>query len=1077
MGDSPSSPTQDPSSLREVLAAARHLWTLPGAPPDTELIATRVRPGTREDVVEPPPELAEAIHRAEADPSMRFGRFLRLGALGAGGMGEVHLAWDPALARAVAVKVVRADVTGGTDPLRGRFLREARLSARLRHPNLVTVYEVGEVEGAPYLAMEYVPGGTLAERYERGRPADLRGEVSRLALVCHAVGYAHAQGIVHRDLKPGNVLLEADGNPRVSDFGLAKDLLGVSTDATASGQVLGTPAYMSPEQASGRPAGPESDVFSLGVILYEILSGKRPFDAADGLLILQRVVAEAPRPLARAAPDSPTDLRVVCAKALEKDPRRRYANATELGDDLERWTRGEPVFARPASIGYLLRMKASKHRLATASLAIAVVALVGSGAYLGLERLARRGEATRLREMGQVAEAAGDLEGALTCYSGAVRLLPEDAEASRLADAAASRLKGLRARAEAEARVHELAMRAQEVLTDVDDIRRRAGVAAAGAALDRVKALCDSMEALLPDSAEALSARGRLWWLRGDRAQAIDALRRALASQPDFLAARFYLAIALDEAYREGRDAEAATTGPREEAIGAFDAVLRAAPEGSQERRYASAALADLSGRDRWEAMRRYGELSGEPGWIGDKALLRRADRLLEARPEDAVRDLELLHTLRPWSDEVVTLLADGYALLGRQEDLRSLLRGEEYGQDSRLHIEGRLKEAEGDLKGAELAYARVLERDPGSLPARVGRGVIRLRRGDDAGALEDLDLAAARRSTFTVVYHRASALAGLGRLAEAEEALESGLAAFPGYAELHLLLGKVLLQRDAPDAAASLEKAAELDPRRAEPWLALGEAYRRAGRTEDALGAYGNASEVDRASRPRALVGMADVYAGMGGRQDRVPVLLDEALRLAPSCAEARIARGNLRVDRGDLDGGVEDYRVAVEADPRSYEGWYNLGSLRELRKEKDLALEAFLRAAAAGAIDADAHIRAGRILATRKEWARLKDLVGGGLERFPDETELTFLRGAARLGLSEASHAEGDFSAVLDRRPDHALARYHRALARLAAGDASGAVDDLETFQRDFPDHPLVPRAADALREARKRLDEGRQ
>ncbi|GEM_PF-4722108 len=1041
-----SSPTPHPSSLREVLAAARHLWTLPVAPTgEVATVLVSPPPGARAEVVNPPAELLEAIHRAEADPSMRFGRFLRLGALGAGGMGEVHLAWDPALARAVAVKVVRAGEAVDSAAMRERFLREARLSARLRHPNLVTVYEVGEVDGAPYLAMEYVPGGSLADRLAKGRPTDLREEVTRLRLICEAIGYAHAQGVIHRDLKPGNVLLETDGNPRVSDFGLAKDLLGGLADMTASGQIVGTPAYMSPEQASAKPAGPESDVFSLGVMLYEALSGKKPFDGDDGLRILQRIVAEDPPPLARVAPDSPRDLRVVCAKALEKDPRRRYPTAAALGEDLGRWLSGEPVLARPASLGYYLRKKASKHRLATVALAIAVVALGGSGAYLGLQRLARRVEAARLCELGREAEARGDLEDALTCYSGAVRLWPGHEEASRLSDAASARLRGLRARAEAEGRVHELAMRAQAVLTDVDDIRLRAGATAAGSALDRVKVLCDGMEALVPDSAEAQSVRGRLLWIQGEREQAILAFRRALAIDPDFLAALFHLGIALDEAYRTGRgfDSAGATssaTALRDEAILVFDRVLHFAPEGSQERRFAAAATADLSGKDRWEAMRRYGELVGEPGSIGDQALLRRAFRLIEARPEDAVRDLELLYLLRPWSDEVVCLLADGYAILRREEELRSLLRsprGDPCGPNATLHVEARLKEVQGDLPGAEAAYARVLANDPGSMVARVGRGVVRLKQGDYAGAMEDLEIAAARRVDAFVVYHESAALAGLGRLTEAETSLVRGIEVFPGYAELHLLLGKVLLQRGTDDAARQLEKAAELDPRSAETWLALGEAYRRVGRNEDALASYGNASEVDRGSRARAMVGMADVYAMTDGRQGQVAALLDEAIRIAPECAEARIARGNLRMDTGDLDGSLEDFLAAVRADPRSFEGWYNLGSLYQVRKETDKALEAFLSAAGSGAIDGDAHISAGRLLAKRKEWVRLRYLAESGLARFPDEGELMFLRGVARLALGDARGASDDFDRFLTEHPEHALApRARRSLEEARRG-----------------------------------------
>ncbi len=332
--------------LREVLPAVRALGGLP---------APTFRRGT-------PAPLPTTI-----------GPYEVLGPLGQGGMGVVYKARDPRLGRVVAVKVSHDD-----EGDRERFRIEGRAAARLRHPHIVSVYEVGEHEGRPYLALEYVAGGTLAAHLRRHRPTPAQA-VALVEPVAEAVHAAHVAGIVHRDLKPANILLNVECGtrnaelkteeasaarpsshsafrvphsasvPKVTDFGLAKWLGGAVDDRTKTGAIVGTPGYMAPEQtgAGGRAVGPAADVYALGAVLYECLTGRPPFAGDSPFEVLEQVRTAEPVPPRRLDPLIPRDLETVCLKCLRKAPHERYATAAELADDLRRFREGRPVLARP----------------------------------------------------------------------------------------------------------------------------------------------------------------------------------------------------------------------------------------------------------------------------------------------------------------------------------------------------------------------------------------------------------------------------------------------------------------------------------------------------------------------------------------------------------------------------------------------------------------------------------------------------------------------------------------------------------------------------------------------------------
>jgi WD40 repeat protein/serine/threonine protein kinase len=306
--------------------------------------------------------------------------------LGRGGMAVVYLARQTKLKRLVALKVIHSGAHDDAN-LRARFRAEATAVARLQHPHVVQIYEVGERDGELFLALEYVEGGTLAAKLA-GRPHAPQDAARLLVVLARAIHAAHQKGIIHRDLKPGNVLLTADGQPKITDFGLAKNLapeLDASAAAkeTQSGAILGTPAYMAPEQARGevRAIGPATDIFALGAILYEMLAGHSPFQAATMLDILKQVCDHDPASLRVGPSRVPRDLETICLTCLQKEPAKRYINALALADDLQRFLNGDSVLVRPPSTLNQLGKFARRHQALVSGVA-AVVAVSVLGAVV-----------------------------------------------------------------------------------------------------------------------------------------------------------------------------------------------------------------------------------------------------------------------------------------------------------------------------------------------------------------------------------------------------------------------------------------------------------------------------------------------------------------------------------------------------------------------------------------------------------------------------------------------------------------------------------------------------------------------
>ncbi|HWB13438.1 MAG TPA: serine/threonine protein kinase [Pirellulales bacterium] len=365
--------------------------------------------------------------RQPSAPAKSFGDYEIIGEIARGGMGVVYQARQVSLNRLVAVKMILAGQLASSDDVR-RFRAEAEAAAHLRHPNIVAIHEVDEHDGQHYFSMDYVQGRSLSQMV-REHPLAPEQAARYVKTVAEAIHYAHEHGILHRDLKPSNVLIDESDQPRITDFGLAKQL-GSDPDATISGAIVGTPSYMSPEQALGRVAvGPATDVYSLGAMLYDLLCARPPFQADSALETLRQVRDCEPASPRILNPHVPRDLETVCLKCLAKETNRRYASAAEVAAELGRFLAGDPILARPIGTAGRVARWARRHPLAAGvMLTTAALLMVVSAGTLSVARELERQLRQEVLESNKYAarNVANTLRGQLTHWGDAVAEVARD---------------------------------------------------------------------------------------------------------------------------------------------------------------------------------------------------------------------------------------------------------------------------------------------------------------------------------------------------------------------------------------------------------------------------------------------------------------------------------------------------------------------------------------------------------------------------------------------------------------------------------------------------------------------------
>ena len=400
-GDGASDPDPAPTQAPGLTAAAPSFGQPPGDHEGPVATRTDREAGTVGGA--PPTEAGPApLSPAPAGRLPRFlGEYELLEEIARGGMGVVYRARQDKLNRQVALKLIRSGSLAGTGELL-RFRREAEAIAELEHPHIIPIYEIGQEDDQPYFSMKLIPGGNLGRHIERLKD-DPRTVAAVIAKVARAVHYAHQRTILHRDIKPSNILLAEHDEPYVTDFGLAKRIgPGSDTMETVTGAVMGTPAYMPPEQARGgtKSVTTAADVYSLGATLYEALTGQPPFAGDSAGEIMRQVLDQEPARPSSIQPKLDRDLETICLKCLEKPPERRYGSAEALAEDLESWLAGLPIKARPVPAWEKVAKWVRRKKVLAAMLLmllLAVLGLIGGGIWFTLALRQERDLANRGR--------------------------------------------------------------------------------------------------------------------------------------------------------------------------------------------------------------------------------------------------------------------------------------------------------------------------------------------------------------------------------------------------------------------------------------------------------------------------------------------------------------------------------------------------------------------------------------------------------------------------------------------------------------------------------------------------------
>ena len=1008
--------------------------------------------------------------------------------LARGGMGAVWVARRPGLDREVALKLLLGEDQAQVE----RFRTEARIAARLRHPGIVAIHDVGEDRGKHYLVMDLIKGQSLHARLEQG-PLDPRQAVELCAKLARALAYAHAQAVLHRDLKPHNVLLDERGEPLLTDFGLAKDA-GQEEGLTRTGQVMGTPAYMAPEQAEGQPdlIDRRTDVYGLGATLYELLTGRPPFAASTRMALIAAVLTKPPASPRALRPQVDRDLETIVLRCLEKEQEARYPSAVALAEDLERWLRDEPILARrPGPLERLARWRRRNRGLARALGAGAAAILLAaglSGAALLEARLAREesaraererlaGEARRELLAGQ-AQAANLASGAATgplstedrARAAEPLLAPRllafaaaqrwHATAPQDPAAAAARLEaGLALGAAAlEARQWALAELAYADAAGLEHPRREEGAAG------QRQVRAEREQSALERQREARRVLDEVQeGAHRERTDGLTSAVFALVRLPevevvDEVCAR------LDQVTQAHRAATrafylAARPTPEELGLGwprveGLEAALEAWLErGEPERGLPALRAAETTAARRARALLR-SDVKGQ-----------RVDHRVDLAREQAQ---ELARRGMPHGLDLAQVCCETLGRLGRstlercgrlrraEETLSTYLLVEAHpGQAlraalalARLEVPAArdaLKVVLG-LHGAESPLAAQLLDTP-ELRALLGAG--------SPAAPARVDVSREAPSGTEATTRQALALVAEGQIPQALGLLSEALDAartLPARAHLQEVRLRVLLEaRQTELVRPLLEELLQGDQNHAPWWLLRGVARR----LDDELGPARQDLERALELAPRWVeprVQLAEVLIRAGDLES-ASRFVDEALGLEPENALALSARAVVRRGRRDLRGALADARRAVELEPHLGEGWLRLAKLSAEADDLPGAEQAFARVLRMFGDRAFAWAERGHIRTIGGRPAEGLSDLDRAVELDPGLAEAWCSRGVALAFLDRPAEALASLDRALELAPALAEALLHRATLRAQSGRLAEARQDADAAVRAAP------------------------
>jgi tetratricopeptide (TPR) repeat protein/predicted Ser/Thr protein kinase len=978
----------------------------------------------------PPLPLDPEIEKAVADPGNRFGKYVLLRELGAGGMGVVFKAWQTDLRRLVALKFIRG--VEAQEDLE-RFFREAQLAATLSHPAIAPIYESGVHDGKHFFAMQYVEGMTLDRWVATAPRPPIRQAVDILARVAEAVEYAHEHGIIHRDLKPANVMVDRRGRAYVMDFGLAKSVR-TGSSLTGTGFAVGTPSYMSPEQAQGETdaIGPRSDIYALGAILYEIGTGRPPFLGENAVQVLMDVVHRDPVSPRRLNPKLHPELETVTLRALEKDPARRYPTAQEFGADLGRWLVGEPVLARPVGTLSRLVRKIRKHKLALAG-GVAILAglslAVGTWAFRAREKWTRSDAKPYYEEAASLFDQADKVrflskpsEDALTQYRSQLR------QAEKNALSAVTRDPGFAEAYFLLGKIHRLQLSYPRSEADLgraitlDPGHLRAYLERAMLRLEQL-AIQGSFETIMQRTSTRLP---QFTWTKEDPGS--DRLRAQIREDLEAagrLAGREYEKALL----RGANELVLWRPGPLDGLRRAEEHLLRArslmANDPVPLRLLSMGRLlqADYSGAADYAA----GMIEIAPN---DRALLYVAavTLLYAERHDQALAAVERALRIDPGTPSLLNIRGNLRTRKkdydGAREDFERALEAEPR-NTTLLHNLAYLFHETKRFGDAVATYGRAVREDPEDPDGYEGRSVSNLELGRLEEAEKDMDRVVAARPTSDSYSNRGAIRSRRGRYPEALEDYERALQLSPDNATVHYNLGILRTRRNEQAAAVeAFRRAIELGRVQADGYVALA----------DALIKLRRFAEAEEAST--------------------------KALALEPGSGTAFADRGQARAAQGRVEEGLEDYLRALERRPDDSGILGDIGHIHVTCHRYAEALPFLRRARDLG--KADAGLLLGESLLQMGKFEEAEEAFTRAAKELPKNPFPWFGRGRVRQAQHRREEAIADLDQAVALSPDFAEAIGLRGVLKLegkrrkeAATDLRRAIELKPTLRRAFEEY----------------------
>jgi tetratricopeptide (TPR) repeat protein/tRNA A-37 threonylcarbamoyl transferase component Bud32 len=1015
-----------PTPLRSPLADAPTLPPAAAAPSSAETI-----PSADEVIAPLPPE------------GQRFGEYELIEEIARGGMGVVYKARQSKLNRIVALKMILAGHLAGPEDVK-RFYAEAEAAASLDHPGIVPIYEVGHCGGQHYFSMGYIEGESLAARVAAG-PLEAREAAELVRQVAEAVEFAHSRGVIHRDLKPANILLAQGGGvssgvvgggksgtthhspltthqPKITDFGLAKRVT-VESGMTQTGQVLGTPSFMPPEQASGKldQVGPLSDVYALGGILYNLLTGRPPFEAATALDTLLQVVEREPVAPRQLAAGVPRDLETIALKCLQKEPARRYSSAQAVADDLSRFLADEPIAARPTTAVYKVWRKAKRNRAVSIAAAAAVVlALIGLA--MGWQARRKAGEAADAAKSLKGAEQAldrfqdetGIRQLAILPFRNLVADPPSDWIGAAFAAELESKLSGnpmLRVigKGPVEEAAAALGLPTGTTLDEAQARKLAGQLVIQHVIVGQYQQLGGQLKvsAKVVNLRTGVVDRGGIE-VHGEFPKAVFELQAALADQ-------CYERLGVEAMAKDAPQVVAASPGDDMPApkVTASPAAARAMPAG--EVALAPAPPAPVPQ-----------ETASVDAWV----LLGQGQHALAQRDYDeAIRLLSQAVEKDPQSWKAQRALGQAYQRAMRSDDAVESFR-----KALAINPDDLVSQVYFDLA-----------------TGRISEGIDALERADRAGLadLEMLKLAVAFRLG-------AVKLSGEGADPKLAAELEAAVEKHPKDDELWILLALVYAATDdEPKAIEAIQRAVSADPTSYLPHLWMAAYHEKEKQTDDARREQEEAERL----KPKGLRGFREFgsFYLQTGQLDKALAELDQARRLDPDNGTIDILFGQAYSSR-DLRKSLKYFEAALEHDPGSILAISAICRLTNLLQDNESLTQYALRWTEADPDSYEAHqylrmafLKTGRRAEADAEQARLAGLT-------PTHASFFFLTGNALLQgfqFEEAVAVLGrGHEAFPDNRPIAGL--YHLARGRMLTGRQqwNEAIESLVKSQAELPD-----------------------